>query len=284
MPEILRCALKLLKELSIFNEIVGSNANNTDKIYEAFMDRVKLSERYASDNFIPAIAVHSAYSTHPDLVRKAVSYAKEKNYLLSAHLLESTSEREWLTNGSGEFYEFYKKFLGIDSPVNTLNSFLEAFSGMSTHFVHAVQATHEELDMLASSGHSIAHCPRSNRMLGCGRLAIEDIKAPLSIATDGLSSNWSLNIFDELRAALMMHHKGDLTKLSLRLLRTVTQDAATILRLECGMILPGKIADLCVITLPDTPTSLEEIALWTILHTKESTKVYIEGKQYVSRD
>ncbi len=277
------CA-KTPQRVVYFNEIVGSNANNVNMIYEAFMDRVKLSQQYASNNFMPAIAVHSAYSTHPDLVRKAVSFAKENNYLLSAHLLESPSEREWLTNGSGEFYEFYKNFLGTDKPVNTLNSFLEAFNGMPTHFVHAVQATQEELDALANSGHSIAHCPRSNRMLGCGRLAIEDIKAPLSIATDGLSSNWSLNIFDELKAALMIHHKGDLTKLSLRLIRAVTQDAATILGLECGMITPNKKADFCVVTLPDTPTSLEEIALWTILHTREATEVYIGGKQYVSKD
>ncbi len=264
-----------------FNEIVGSDSNIVDINYDSFERRIKQSQKYTSDFFIPAVAVHSAYSTHEILVKKAISYAKENQLLLSAHLLESHSEREWLTTASGDFYDFYKKFLGVEKPANTLDEFIKAFDDIPTHFVHCVQATKEELDMLAAKGHSIAHCPRSNRMLGCGRLSIEDVKAPLSIATDGLSSNWSLNIIGELRAALMMHYDIPLHKLSLKLINNITSVPAKIFGLNCGMISPGKLADMCVITLPDKPTSLKEIALWTILHTHKATKVYIGGKQYV---
>ncbi|MDD3774616.1 MAG: metal-dependent hydrolase [Sulfurovaceae bacterium] len=264
-----------------FNEIIGSNDNMVEANYDSFEQRIKMSQKYTSDIFIPAVAVHSAYSTHKILVEKAISYAKENQLLLSAHLLESHSEREWLTTASGEFCEFYKKFLGVEKPANTLDEFIKAFDDTATHFVHCVQATKEELDMLAAKGHSIAHCPRSNRMLGCGRLSIENIKAPLSIATDGLSSNWSLNIIGELRAALMMHYDIPLHELSMQLINNITSIPAKIFGLNCGMIAPGKLADLCVITLPDKPSSLKEIALWTILHTHKATKVYIGGKQYV---
>jgi len=264
-----------------FNEIIGSDSNMVDANYDSFERRIKMSQKYTSDIFIPAVAVHSAYSTHEILVKKAISYAKENQFLLSAHLLESHSEREWLTTASGDFYDFYKKFLGVEKPANTLHGFIKAFDGIPTHFVHCVQATKEELDMLAAKGHSIAHCPRSNRMLGCGRLSIENVKAPLSVATDGLSSNWSLNVIGELRAALMMHYDLPLHELSLQLINSITSVPAKILGLNCGMIAPGKLADMCVITLPDKPTSLKEIALWTILHTHKATKVYIGGKQYV---
>ncbi|MDD5406146.1 MAG: metal-dependent hydrolase [Sulfurovaceae bacterium] len=264
-----------------FNEIVGSNEGMIDINYESFEYRTKLSQKYASDNFIPAVSIHSAYSTHKTLINKAISYAKENKLLLTAHLLESPGEREWLTNASGDFYEFYKNFIGVEKPANTLDEFLKAFDDTPTHFIHCVQATKKELDMLKVKGHSIAHCPRSNRMLGCGRLSIEDVKAPFSVATDGLSSNWSLNIFDELRAALMMHYHIPLHELSVQLINSVTSIPAKIFGLNCGIIAPQKLSDFCIITLPDTPVSLEEIALWTILHTKEATKVYIGGKQYV---
>jgi len=41
----------------------------------------------------------------------------------------------------------------------------------------------------------IAHSPRSNRLLGCERLdlsSVVDLKIPFTLATDGLSSNYSL--------------------------------------------------------------------------------------------
>jgi cytosine/adenosine deaminase-related metal-dependent hydrolase len=120
--------------------------------------------------------------------------------------------------------------------------------------------------------------------LGCGRLAIEKVREnriPFSVATDGLSSNWSLNLFDELRAALMMHHAGPLEKLSTLLIQSVTSDAAKILRLNVGRIEAGRESDFAVITLPDTPSSLEDIALQTILHTKEVSEIYIGGEKIV---
>jgi hypothetical protein len=41
------------------------------------------------------------------------------------------------------------------------------------------------------------------------------------------------------------------------------------------------LADFAVVTLKEKPKREEEIALWTILHTKEVSKVYIEGIKYV---
>jgi cytosine/adenosine deaminase-related metal-dependent hydrolase len=113
--------------------------------------------------------------------------------------------------------------------------------------------------------------------LGCGRLTIENLKHPFSVATDGLSSNDSLNIFDELRAALMLHHLTPINKLANKLMRAITSDAADILGLNCGKIEVGKWSDFAVVTLLEAPKREEEIALWTILHTKEVSEVYIDG-------
>ena len=134
---------------------------------------------------------------------------------------------------------------------------------------------------MTQKGHSIAHCPRSNRYLGCGRLEIENLDIPYSVATDGLSSNDSLNIFDELRAAIMLHHLAPIQELATKLIQSVTSDAADILGLNCGRIAEGKLADFAVVTLKEKPKREEEIALWTILHTKEVSEVYIEGNKYV---
>jgi cytosine/adenosine deaminase-related metal-dependent hydrolase len=115
--------------------------------------------------------------------------------------------------------------------------------------------------------------------LGCGRLAIEALPLPFTVATDGLSSNDSLSILDELRAAIMLHNDIPIQELSQKLLRTVTADAADILGLNCGKIEIDKLADFAIITLPEEPKRMEELALWSILHTKEVSEVYIEGEK-----
>lgn len=98
------------------------------------------------------------------------------------------------------------------------------------------------------------------------------------MATDGLSSNTTLNIFDELRASLMLH-QGDLESLSKLLIESVTSTPADILGLNCGRIEEGREADFALITLPSKPK--DDIALWTILHTQQVSQLYIQGEQYV---
>ncbi len=273
---------KTPQRVVFFNELIGSNAMYADMLYGDFMERVKASMSCEKASRItPAVAIHSPYSVHPVILQKAVTVAKQNKLPLSAHFLESQAEREWLEKGEGELKGFFEKYFNTSTPVTNIQEFMYAFDTYPTHFTHCVQANKVELDYLTQMGHSIAHCPRSNRYLGCGRLAIEELELPYSLATDGLSSNDSLSILDELRAALMLHNDIPIQELALRLLQTVTTDAADILGLNCGKIAVDKLADFAVITLPETPKREEELALWTVLHTKEVSEVYIEGKKYV---
>ncbi len=276
---------KTPQRVVFFNELIGSNAQYADMLYGDFMERVKASQSCEEESFItPAVAIHSPYSVHPIILQKAVNVAKQHKLPLSAHFLESQAERQWLEEGEGELKGFFEKFFNTSIPVTNIEEFMHAFDTYPAHFTHAVQANKEELAYLASKGHSIAHCPRSNRYLGCGRLAIEtlnELNLPYSVATDGLSSNDSLNIFDELRAAIMLHHQAPIHLLAKKLLKTVTSDAAEILGLNCGKIEIGKLADIAVVTLREAPKREEEIALWTVLHTKEVSQLYINGEKHV---
>ncbi|WP_373031494.1 metal-dependent hydrolase [Sulfurovum sp.] len=273
---------KTPQRVVFFNELIGSNAMYADMLYGDFQERVRASQSCEeSSRIIPAVAIHSPYSVHPIILQKAVNVAKKHNMPLSAHFLESQAEREWLESSSGTLKAFFLKYFNSSQTVTNIEEFMHAFDTYPTHFTHCVQATEEELNYLAQKGHSVAHCPRSNRYLGCGRLAIEDLPLPFTVATDGLSSNDSLNIFDELRAAIMLHNDMPIQELSEKLLRAVTGDAADILGLNCGKIEVDKLADFTVVTLPEEPKRTEELALWTILHTKEASEVYIEGEKYV---
>jgi len=277
----LEVCMQTPQKVIFFNELIGSNAATADMLYNDFLERLDASKK-CGHGVTPAIAIHSPYSVHPIVLKRAVNIAKTENIPLSAHFLESQAEREWLENSTGEFLEFFKKFFSTNYAVTDIKEFMESFNDVPTHFTHAVQATREELAYLAEKGHSIAHCPRSNRLLGCGRLPIEELielKMPFSVATDGLSSNNSLNIFDELRAALMLHHLGSLEKLAHVLIKGITSEPANIFNLNSGEIAVGKDADFTLIKLPDEIKSFENIALQTILHTKDVDSLYISGKR-----
>jgi cytosine/adenosine deaminase-related metal-dependent hydrolase len=262
-----------------FNEVLGSNPAAVDALYNDFLGRLYESMQHADKNFTPAISIHSPYSTHPILAKKALKVAKEQGVVVSTHFMESQAERDWLDHARGEFKEFFEKFAPNSKPVNEPIEYIELFKDQKVLFTHATVATKEELELMDSIGF-ITHCPVSNRLLGNGRLAIEEIKN-LTIATDGLSSNNSLNMWDELRAALMMHFLADINELAKRLLISATSNGAKALNMNSGELTEGRDADMIVLKLPDSLKNPEEIAIFLILHTKKVDKVFIKGEEVI---
>ena len=280
----LQASISTPQRVIYYNELVGSNPQSVDALYDDFLNRFEASSQHQNDRVIPAIAIHSPYALHPIVLDRAIRLAKDKSTPLTAHLLESPDEREWLDRGEGNFKEFFASFFNQHRPNITASEFISKFDAYPTHFAHVVQAHDDDLKKLASEGHTIAHCPRSNRLLGCGKLDIERLDKfdiAYSVATDGLSSNDSLNIFDELRSALMIHNSMDLKTLSDRLIKAITNDAGEILGLQIGRIECDYKADLSVVTLPQRPKNDEDLALWTILHTHSVSQLYIDGDRII---
>jgi cytosine/adenosine deaminase-related metal-dependent hydrolase len=153
---------------------------------------------------------------------------------------------------------------------------------VKTLFVHTSQAKEEEFLKIAAQKNSIVHCPVSNRLLGCGKLDLELPKKyhiPLLVATDGLSSNFSLSLFNELRSALMMQSGLDVHLLSRDLLRGVTTLAAQALDLNNGELSVGKDADIIIFRLPGVVKDEKHLPLQVILHTNEVETIYINGEE-----
>jgi len=258
-----------------FNEVLGSNPHAVDTLYNDFLGRLHESQSFASSNFIPAISVHSPYSTHFILARKAIEMAKREDLRISTHFMESQAERDWLDKGEGDFKVFFTSFAPESKPVNRPLEFLSLFEGTKTLFTHATKATDEELQKMQSIG-SITHCPRSNRLLGNGRLAVEKLQH-FTLATDGLSSNDTLSMWDEMRAALMLHHQAPLEQFAKRLIASATRNGSEALHLNKGVLEVGKDADIIMIELPESVEEDEAVALMSILFTKEAKEVFIAG-------
>lgn len=123
--------------------------------------------------------------------------------------------------------------------------------------VHAVHMTEAELQLIADTGCSIAHCPTSNLKLASGFAPVARMRQlgiNVGLGTDGAASNNRLDLFGEMRLAALIAKgtTGDAAVLPAHeVLRMATLNGAIALGLgdETGSITPGKSADLCAVNL-----------------------------------
>jgi cytosine/adenosine deaminase-related metal-dependent hydrolase len=263
-----------------FCEAIGSKADMVDTLFSDFKSRLHEAQQYANAAFTPAVAIHSPYSVHPFLTREVLKIAKEHNLRTQAHFLESKEEKEWLEKSQGGMREFFKNFLNADASLIMPKDFLRQFEKMDTAFTHCVEAD-EEIDIFKQNDYSVIHCPSSNRLLNNKTIDLnkfDDII--LAIGTDGLSSNISLNMFDELRNALWVHTEYPINDLSQKLLQAATLGGAQVLGVNAGMLQAQKDADMIVLEFDDTLQD-EDIYTQIILHTNSAKKSYIKGKRII---
>ena len=266
-----------------FNELIGSSATMADALWGDFLSRLNESKNFESDSFQPAVAIHSPYAVHPILVKKAIAIASSEKLPLTAHLLESDAERQWLSSNEGDFKPFFKDFLQQDRAVTDIEEFISSFDDQATLFTHATKLSDKESKHLSGKGHAIIHCPISNRLLGNGALDLKNLyehNIDYVCGTDGLSSNYTLDLFEELKSALYMHSDADLDTLALSLLHSVTTLAGEHLGLNCGKLEEGFDADFLLFDIDQELSFEEDLALHLILKNFTLEAVYISGKNY----
>ena len=265
-----------------FTEVIGSKMEMADTLFADFTSRLNQAKQFKSENFIPAIAIHSPYSVHPFLVREALNLARVEEMPVSTHFLESADEKTWLNESKGSFVDFFKNFLNQEKSITTAYEFLNCFKHLKNlSFTHCVEASKEELEHIKSLAASINHCVTSNRLLNNTKLDLsnlEELEIPYTIGTDGLSSNNSLSMFDELRNVLLMHTNKNINAFAQELLVAATKNGADALGLKKGVLEKDYDADMICLVLPDEVEEISQLCTQVILHTKRAKKVIIGGK------
>lgn len=267
-----------LARVVYFNEILGANKNSVEKSWSDGMRRYEMAAAHQSKTFMPSIAIHAPYSTSKELVKRAVSFAKENNLVLSAHYLESKDEKIWLQKGSGGFKKWLLNFTKEPKSDFTKDEFVEFFYGVKTLFTHCVWV--DDFEIFDKDSHSVTHCAFSNRLLSQKSLSLKKLlkaKTNLTIGTDGLSSNISLNLLDELRANLLIFKEFDVVWLAKLLILASTKNAAKALGIKNGEIKERNLADFAIFK-GFKPYNKEQIPLQLILQNKEAKAVFVGGE------
>ncbi|MGH3111456.1 MAG: amidohydrolase family protein, partial [Gaiellaceae bacterium] len=136
----------------------------------------------------------------------------------------------------------------------------EGLLGPHVLAAHCVHADEEEIALLADNDVAVAHCPRSNALLGCGIAPLAAFRAAgirVCIATDSPASTPSFDMFDEMRSALYSARAREqrpdaLSAADALELATLGGARALGVAHERGSLVPGKRADMTVLSFSGT--------------------------------
>jgi cytosine/adenosine deaminase-related metal-dependent hydrolase len=216
----------------------------------------------------PSSLIRSGLSPHaPHTVSEKVLFeikelAMRKKLPLCMHVAESKDEIRLLQRKKNDFEKLYR-IAGWDLSWAPLAEspfvYLHKLGMLGPRFlaVHAVQATDGDIGIIRTSRTPIAHCPRSNRETGVGRMRLKeflDAGITVGLGTDSLASSPSLNMWDEMRYALKIHKKDGITARDIFTLATLGGAKALGLDKEIGSLEPGKRADIVAVPLPAKDT------------------------------
>lgn len=247
------CAELGLKAI-VYLEVFGEDPSPIAERFEPMRDRISDA---LSETVRLGISPHAPYTCTLDLYRAA----DELDLPIATHLAESEAETEFLQTGTGAWAAFAE--LLVPPPGTTgIRALAEAgLLGPNVLAAHCVQADDEEIALLAAHDVAVAHCPRSNALLGCGiapLAALREAGIRVAIATDSPASTPSFDMFDEMRVAIFQARARERRPdalLASQALELATLGGARALGIDerTGSLVPGKDADLTVLSLSGSP-------------------------------
>ncbi len=226
-----------------------------------------------------AIQVHATYTASEAMVEVAKRLGSEYGLLFMTHASESKAEVETVTGRYGK------------TPIEVLNAW--GLLGRHTLLAHCVHLRDDEIDLLAKTGTSVAHCPESNLKLGNGVARVFELLAAgvnVALGTDGAATNNDLDLLGELHTAALLH-KGvafDPTVLPAEqafAMATINGARAVGMDDRTGSLEVGKLADLAVIDLSAahvTPLYDVYSHLCYAVDKHDVSDVFIHGQQVMA--
>ncbi len=126
---------------------------------------------------------------------------------VSIHVAESVHENEYFAYDWGPIAEACRKADLGHVQGQRVVAYLGSLGYLrpGVQFVHCCDVSTDEVSLLAHSGVSVAHCPRSNETLDCPRAPVRemlDAGISVGLGLDSAASSGAIDMFAEMRCAL----------------------------------------------------------------------------------
>jgi cytosine/adenosine deaminase-related metal-dependent hydrolase len=170
-----------------------------------------LFDKFLKETETTSIVPHAPYSVSDDLWKYLRPFFENKT--VSIHNQETPFEDELFLQGTGDFIRMYK-MMNIDnsfflpSKKSSLQTyFYKLTKAASVIFVHNTFTSQADIDfIMANKPHSqllsFCLCPNANLYIENRLPPVEMLvknNCSVTLGTDSIASNWSLNILDEIK-------------------------------------------------------------------------------------
>lgn len=224
---------------------------------------------------------HAPYTVPLDVLAQTAELARELDVLVHIHVAETQGEVDRFAAEHGSTVPAALAHAGI------LDARVLA--------AHSIWLTDDDLDLYVTHDVAVAHCPQSNAKLASGVARLEDMLdrgIRVGLATDGPASNNDLDLWEDMRLAVMLARirSGEATSLpAAQVLDLVTRDGAAALgRHDLGSLHAGAKADMVLMDLDDPAfvplledAQLIEHLVWSS-QSRLISDVWVGGNQVVA--
>jgi 5-methylthioadenosine/S-adenosylhomocysteine deaminase len=235
-------------------EVFGADPTAALERFDELRDRIA---GWLDDRVRLGVSPHAPYTVSADVYAACLRLGLP----VVTHLAESPGEDDWLRRGEGVMAEYAE--LLVPPPGTTGIRMLAASGVLGPGLIaaHCVTVDAEEIEILARHDVAVAHCPRSNGVLGCGFAPVDELVGAgvrVGLGTDSEASTPPLDAFAEMRAAVCTararaRRPDAMGAADALRLATLASASALGLETEIGSLVPGKRADLTVVSLAGSP-------------------------------
>ena len=221
-----------------------------------------------SDLIKPVCFIHAIYTTDEKSILECVDFTAKNNIPRSIHLSETLKE-------VGDCTVLHDK--------KTPPQYLEdlGFFDRPALCYHCVHMDKDDLQILADYNASVSTCPSSNIKLASGIApiyAMQNKGINVTIGTDGVASNNSLDMFKEMFLVATLSkvniYNAEVVK-AREVLAMATVNGAKALGFNTGEIKAGKLADLILIDIDKPHFYPHSNLLSHLVYSAKSSDVYL---------
>ena len=243
----------------VFQETEFSPSNETAESDFDLLRRKHEDLAARSSGLVAAgISPHAPFTVSRSLFERIASYSIDNKIPISIHAAESSAEAALMKSGKGPFAEtFMDESVDWDVPFLSTVDYFEKIGVLEAKplLAHVIDVNEDELEMIAKSGASVAHCPRSNAKFGHGIAPVNEMiekGVSVGLGSDSMASNNSCDLFSESAFACLVSRlrPGNVLLSAKMALRLATLGGAEAMGMEneIGSLEAGKQADLAVIS------------------------------------
>jgi cytosine/adenosine deaminase-related metal-dependent hydrolase len=196
---------------SVFHEVFGCQIEPLlRRVASLAADVEEVVGAWPGPDLAYAVAPHTLYTTHLDVVATLARLARDRRVVTSLHLAEHSGERRALESGDGPIVDWLSELTktpkeGFTWPHASPVAVADKLGALGPHVlaVHMTDAHPDELALVRERETPVVLCPRSNLYIELKLpplLAVRAAGIEAALGTDSLASNASLDVLAEARA------------------------------------------------------------------------------------